>query len=94
MIFKKFADELAKETTFTQVDTRKFIKAFFEKLMRMPVGERVNFETYGVFHSKRLRPRVAYSSLIGKTVNIRAKKFLHFKQSKNVDLSFDELHNK
>ncbi len=94
MVFGKFADELAKETTFTQRDTRMFIKAFFEKLMKMPVGERVNFETYGVFHSKRMVSREIYSPLLKKTVSIRPKKFLHFKQSKNVNLAFDEANDK
>ena len=92
MVYEKFANELAKETTFTQRDTRKFIQAFFKKLMSMPVGERVNFETYGVFHSKRKESKQIFSPLpdLKRVVTTRPKKFLHFKQSRNVDLAFDE----
>jgi nucleoid DNA-binding protein len=78
---KQLADQIAAEMDFTQIETKKIIEAFLEKLKtNLAAGNRVELRDFGVFSVKIRKSRLGRNpNKPQEVVTIPERKVVHFK---------------
>ena len=78
---KQLADSIALDLGLTQMETKKVIEAFFEKLKQhLTQGDRVELRDFGVFSVKERRSRLGRNpNKPQEVVTIPQRKVVHFK---------------
>ena len=76
---------------FLKKDLEKFTNIILDEIKRaLKKGERVELRGFGVFSTKKQKPRISRNPKTGEKVNTPEKKTIHFKMSKDL---FKKLNN-
>ena len=76
---------------FLKKDLEKFTNIILNEIKRaLKKGERVELRGFGVFSTKKQKPRISRNPKTGEKVNTPEKKTIHFKMSKDL---FKKLNN-
>jgi len=78
---KQLADQIAAEMGYTQIETKKVIEAFLEKLKKnLSGGNRVELRDFGVFSVKVRKSRLGRNpNKPAEVVTIPERRVVHFK---------------
>jgi integration host factor subunit beta len=77
---RELVKRIAKMTNNKQDVTKEIIQTFLDQIIdELAAGNRLEFREFGVFDIVQKKPRIARNPRTGDTVNVPAKRMVHFK---------------
>ncbi|MBN1256070.1 MAG: integration host factor subunit beta [Planctomycetes bacterium] len=77
---RELVKRIAKMTGQKQDVTKEIIQTFLGQIIEeLALGNRLEFREFGVFDIVHKKPRIARNPRTGETVNVPAKRMVHFK---------------
>jgi integration host factor subunit beta len=77
---RELVKRIAKLTNNKQDATKEIIQTFLEQIIdELAAGHRLEFREFGVFDIVHKKPRIARNPRTGATVQVPAKRMVHFK---------------